>query len=78
MQLEQLELMVRSSACSIAARVLEAALNGDMRDYRGPLTRSLIDHDQLNPLGFNPLSVSRGHAAIGDNGVNPVKSAHIS
>ncbi len=35
-QFEALEFTVRSSALSIAARVLEAALNGDTRDYRGP------------------------------------------
>lgn len=33
---ETLELSIRSSALGIAARVLEAALNGDHRDYRGP------------------------------------------
>ncbi len=33
---ETLELSMRSSALGIAARVLEAALNGDTRDYRGP------------------------------------------
>ncbi len=33
---ETIELTVRSSALGIAARVLEAALNGDTRDYRGP------------------------------------------
>ena len=36
LRLETLELSVRSSALGIAARVLEAALNGDHRDYRGP------------------------------------------
>lgn len=36
MHFETLELNVRSLALGIAARVLEAALNGDMRDYRGP------------------------------------------
>lgn len=33
---ETLELNVRSAALGIAARVVEAALNGDHRDYRGP------------------------------------------
>ena len=33
---ETIEVTVRSSALSIAGRVLEAALNGDTRDYRGP------------------------------------------
>lgn len=34
--LESIELAVRSAALAIAARVLEAALNGDTHDYRGP------------------------------------------